>query len=48
MNISKDSFDPLETLEHQALFKKLVSWYQDDIAHVEQWRKKCPRRLRFL
>ncbi|EJF97841.1 phage portal protein [Bartonella taylorii] len=41
MNISTDSFDPLETLEHQALFKKLVGWYHDDIAHVEQWRKNA-------
>ncbi|GAA5100571.1 portal protein [Bartonella acomydis] len=41
MNISTDSFDPIETLEHQALFKKLIGWYQDDIGHVEQWRKNA-------
>ncbi|EJF74106.1 phage portal protein [Bartonella alsatica] len=41
MNTSADSFDPIETLEHQALFKKLVSWYHDDIVHVEQWRKNA-------
>nr|WP_244426873.1 portal protein [Bartonella senegalensis] len=41
MNISTDSFDPLEPLEHQALFKKLVNWYHDDIAHVEKWRKNA-------
>ncbi|EJF76735.1 portal protein [Bartonella birtlesii] len=41
MNISTDSFDPLETLEYQALFKKLVGWYHDDIGHVEQWRKNA-------
>ncbi|AGF76354.1 portal protein [Bartonella vinsonii] len=41
MNISTDSFNSLETLEDQALFKKLVGWYHDDIAHVEQWRKNA-------
>ncbi|WP_336278492.1 portal protein [Bartonella sp. CB175] len=41
MDNSKDSFNQLETLEHQALFKKLVSWYHDDIAHVNQWRKNA-------
>ncbi|WP_375650825.1 portal protein [Bartonella sp. OT172YNZD] len=45
MNISTDSsfssFDQIETLENQALFKKLVGWYQDDIAHVEKWRKNA-------
>lgn len=45
MNILTDSsfssFDQIETLEHQALFKKLVGWYQDDIAHVEKWRKNA-------
>ncbi|MCZ2158676.1 phage portal protein [Bartonella sp. 220] len=41
MNISTNSFDSLETLEDQALFKKLVGWYHDDIAHVEQWRKNA-------
>lgn len=41
MNISTNSFDPLEPLEYQALFKKLVGWYQDDITHVEQWRKNA-------
>ncbi|WP_273756860.1 portal protein [Bartonella sp. MM73XJBT] len=41
MNISTDSFDPLETLENQALFKKLVGWYHDDIGHVEKWRKNA-------
>ncbi|WP_455478004.1 portal protein [Bartonella sp. B10] len=38
---STASSNRLETLEYQALFKKLVSWYQDDIAHVEQWRKSA-------
>ncbi|GAA5108587.1 portal protein [Bartonella jaculi] len=41
MKTSTDSFDPIEPLEYQALFKKLVGWYQDDIAHVEQWRKNA-------
>ncbi|EJF76806.1 Uncharacterised protein [Candidatus Bartonella washoeensis] len=41
MNISINSLHSLETLEQQALFKKLVAWYQDDIAHVEQWRKNA-------
>ncbi|QEE09737.1 phage portal protein [Bartonella kosoyi] len=42
MNILTDSsFDQIETLEQQALFKKLVGWYQDDIAHVEKWRKNA-------
>ncbi|WP_455473951.1 portal protein [Bartonella sp. B30(2025)] len=41
MNNSTDSFHQFETLEHQALFKKLVGWYQDDITHVEQWRKNA-------
>ncbi|WP_074381597.1 portal protein [Bartonella doshiae] len=41
MNISTDSCNSLEMLEQQALFKKLVRWYQDDIAHVEQWRKNA-------
>ncbi|WP_455479212.1 portal protein [Bartonella sp. B23] len=41
MNIFTNSCDPLETIENQALFKKLVGWYQDDIAHVEQWRKNA-------
>ncbi|WP_406604112.1 portal protein [Bartonella gliris] len=41
MNISTNSFDSLEPLEYQALFKKLVGWYQDDITHVEQWRKNA-------
>ncbi|WP_375651934.1 portal protein [Bartonella sp. LB28NMGDW] len=42
MNISTDStFNQIETLENQALFKKLVEWYQDDIAHVEKWRKNA-------
>ncbi|UTO28121.1 portal protein [Bartonella harrusi] len=41
MNISTNSFDPLESLENQALFKKLVGWYHDDIAHVEKWRKNA-------
>ncbi|WP_375622499.1 MULTISPECIES: portal protein [unclassified Bartonella] len=45
MNISTDSsfssFDQIETLENQALFKKLVGWYQDDIVHVEKWRKNA-------
>nr|WP_273758965.1 portal protein [Bartonella sp. AU55XJBT] len=45
MNILTDSsfssFDQSETLEQQALFKKLVQWYQDDIAHIEKWRKNA-------
>nr|WP_273755610.1 portal protein [Bartonella sp. MM73XJBT.G] len=45
MNILTDSsfssFGQIETLEQQALFKKLVGWYQDDIAHVEKWRKNA-------
>ncbi len=45
MNMSTDSsfssFEQIETLEQQALFKKLVGWYQDDIAHVEKWRKNA-------
>ncbi|WP_371923330.1 portal protein [Bartonella sp. B1098] len=45
MNMSTDSsfssFDQIETLEQQALLKKLVGWYQDDIAHVEKWRKNA-------
>ncbi|WP_455476859.1 portal protein [Bartonella sp. B41] len=41
MHISTTSFDSIEMLEHQALFKKLVDWYYDDIAHVEQWRKNA-------
>ncbi|WP_432417146.1 portal protein [Bartonella tribocorum] len=38
---SFSSYDQIETLENQALFKKLVGWYQDDIAHVEKWRKNA-------
>ncbi|WP_375702891.1 MULTISPECIES: portal protein [unclassified Bartonella] len=42
MNMSTNSsFDQIETLENQALFKKLVGWYQDDIGHVEKWRKNA-------
>ncbi|WP_375621463.1 portal protein [Bartonella sp. AA97HXZ] len=42
MNMSTNSsFDQIETLENQALFKKLVGWYQDDIDHVEKWRKNA-------
>ncbi len=42
MNILTDSsFNQIETLENQALFKKLVGWYQDDISHVEKWRKNA-------
>ncbi|WP_375696354.1 portal protein [Bartonella sp. AP331QHHD] len=42
MNSSTDSsFNQIETLENQALFKKLVGWYQDDIDHVEKWRKNA-------
>ncbi|WP_336293980.1 portal protein [Bartonella sp. CB169] len=41
MNSSTNSFDQIEMLEHQALFKKLVNWYHDDITHVEQWRKNA-------
>ncbi|WP_375634548.1 MULTISPECIES: portal protein [unclassified Bartonella] len=42
MNMSTDSsFNQIETLENQALFKKLVGWYQDDIDHVEKWRKNA-------
>ncbi|WP_455476318.1 portal protein [Bartonella sp. B17] len=41
MNNFTDSLNQLETIEHQALFKKLVSWYQNDIDHVEQWRKNA-------
>lgn len=42
MNMSTDSsFNQIETLENQALFKKLVGWYQDDISHVEKWRKNA-------
>ncbi|WP_375614099.1 portal protein [Bartonella sp. AC151YNML] len=42
MNMSTNSsFDQIETLENQALFKKLVGWYQDDITHVEKWRKNA-------
>ncbi|CBI76850.1 phage-related protein [Bartonella clarridgeiae 73] len=41
MNMQTASLDPLEKLEHQALFQKLVNWYQEDIAHVEQWRKNA-------
>ncbi|WP_375610672.1 MULTISPECIES: portal protein [unclassified Bartonella] len=40
-NSSFSSFDQTETLENQALFKKLVGWYQDDITHVEKWRKNA-------
>ncbi len=51
MNISTDSsfssFDQIETLENQALFKKLVGWYQDDIAHVEKWRKNAQEDFDF-
>ncbi|WP_375674563.1 portal protein [Bartonella sp. AP9QHHD] len=42
MNMSTNSsFNQIETLENQALFKKLVGWYQDDIDHVEKWRKNA-------
>ncbi len=42
MNMFTDSsFNQIETLENQALFKKLVGWYQDDIDHVEKWRKNA-------
>ncbi|MBX4336461.1 portal protein [Bartonella raoultii] len=41
MNTVKDSFDQYESLEDQALFKKLVGWYHDDIVHVEKWRKNA-------
>ncbi|WP_375689931.1 portal protein, partial [Bartonella sp. AP57NXGY] len=42
MNSSTNSsFNQIETLENQALFKKLVGWYQDDITHVEKWRKNA-------
>ncbi|MET3590332.1 hypothetical protein ABID23_001438 [Bartonella silvatica] len=41
MNISKNHFDSIETVEQQALFKKLVGWYHDDINHVEKWRKNA-------
>ncbi|WP_336276969.1 portal protein [Bartonella sp. CB178] len=41
MNNSADSSNKLETIEYQALFKKLVGWYQEDIAHVEKWRKNA-------
>ncbi|WP_442864446.1 portal protein [Bartonella sp. A05] len=41
MNNGTAFFDLSETLEHQALFKKLVGWYQDDIKHAEQWRKNA-------
>lgn len=34
-------------IEHQALFKQLVSWYHDDIAHVEQWRKNAQEDYNF-
>ncbi|WP_192812782.1 portal protein [Bartonella bovis] len=39
--------DSIETLQHQALFKKLVTWYQEDIAHVEQWRKNAQEDYNF-
>ncbi|WP_413154420.1 portal protein [Bartonella sp. cb54] len=41
MDNSTNSFNQFETLEHQALFKKLVRWYHDDIDHVEKWRKNA-------
>ncbi|MET3560591.1 hypothetical protein ABID39_001297 [Bartonella japonica] len=41
MNTSTDPFNPTKILEHQALFKKLVSWYHDDIIHVDEWRKNA-------
>ncbi|WP_371325862.1 portal protein [Bartonella sp. AR 15-3] len=41
MNMQTASLNSIETLEHQALFQKLVKWYQEDIVHVEQWRKNA-------
>ncbi|WP_455481790.1 portal protein [Bartonella sp. B35(2025)] len=41
MYSSTASFDLLDTLEYQNLFKKLVNWYREDIVHVEQWRKNA-------
>ncbi|AFR26732.1 hypothetical protein MF1_10720 [Bartonella quintana] len=41
MKTSTDSFDQLETIENQALFKKLIGWYQEDMTHVQKWRKNA-------
>ncbi|WP_332065716.1 portal protein [Bartonella sp. CB189] len=41
MDNYKDSINQIENLEQQALFKKLVNWYHDDIVHVDQWRKNA-------
>lgn len=41
------SLEVRETIEHQALFKKLVSWYQEDIKHAEQWRKNAQEDYNF-
>lgn len=47
MNQQISSFELIEPIAHQALFKKLVRWYQDDITHVEQWRKNAQEDYNF-
>ncbi|WP_442864034.1 portal protein [Bartonella sp. F02] len=47
LNSPEASANAGETIEHQALFKKLVQWYHDDMAHVEQWRKNAQEDYNF-
>ncbi|WP_208434595.1 portal protein [Bartonella taylorii] len=44
-HLEKDS--NVSDLSHEGLFRKLVSWYKEDVEHVNKWREHAREDFRF-
>ncbi len=44
-HLEKDS--TVSALSHDGLFRKLVSWYKEDVEHVNKWREHAREDFRF-